>query len=98
MLPHALAVVEMRQDALDHARIFDGGNDFHLPATGLDVDLEHALQPLCPRHRRVACSRWLIRGRLRAAHAGPFNLALRHLPTAKIRHCLAAKDPLANRR
>ena len=49
MLPRALSVVEMRQDALDHGRIFDAGNDLHLPATGfadLDIDLEHALQTL----------------------------------------------------
>ena len=46
VLPRALAVVEMRQDAFDHGRIFDAGNDFHRPATGLaglDIDLEHAV-------------------------------------------------------
>ena len=49
VLPRALAVVEMRQHALDHCRIFDAGNDLHLPATGfagLYIDLEHALQTL----------------------------------------------------
>jgi len=45
-----LAVVEMRQNALYHGRIFDAGNDLHLPATdfaGLHLNLEDALQPLC---------------------------------------------------
>ena len=39
----------MRQDALDHRRIFEAGNDLHLPATGCAgfyLDLEHALQSL----------------------------------------------------
>jgi len=32
VLPRALSVVEMRQDALDRRRIFDAGNDLHLLA------------------------------------------------------------------
>ena len=46
VLPRALAVVERGQDAFDHGRIFDAGNDLHRPATGfadLDIYLEHAL-------------------------------------------------------
>ena len=37
----AMAVLEMGQDALDHGRVFDGGNDLQRPATdlaGLDID------------------------------------------------------------
>jgi len=52
-----LAVVEMRQDALDHGRIFDAGNDLHLPATGLaglDIDPEYELQTLRPCDGRMA--------------------------------------------
>jgi len=50
VLPGALSVVEMGQDALDHRRIFDAGNELHLPAAdlaGLHLNLEDALQPLC---------------------------------------------------
>ena len=42
----AWALLEMRQDALDHRRIFEAGNDLHLPATGCAgfyLDLEHML-------------------------------------------------------
>ena len=49
VLPGAWAVIEMRQDALDHHWIFDAGNHLHLPATGfanLNVTLEHPLQAL----------------------------------------------------
>ena len=50
--------------SLDHGRIFDAGNDLHLPATGfagLYIDLEHALQTLRSCHCRVAVCRGLIR-------------------------------------
>ena len=52
--------------SLDHCRIFDAGNDLHLPATGLAgfyLNLEHPLQALCPCHRRVAIDGWLLRTR-----------------------------------
>ena len=50
VLPRALAVLEMGQDAFDHGRVFDAGNDLPRPATGfagLDIYLEHALEALC---------------------------------------------------
>ena len=47
VLPRAWAVVEMRQEALDHRRVFDAGNDLHNPATGFaGLDIEYALQTL----------------------------------------------------
>ena len=61
VLPRAWAVVEMRQEALDHRRVVDAGNDLHNPATGfagLDIDLEYALQTL--RLRLIAA--WLSTG------------------------------------
>ena len=48
LLPRALSVIEMRQEALDHGRVY-GGDDLHLPATGfagLDVPLEYTLQSI----------------------------------------------------
>ena len=57
VLPCALAVIEMRQDTLDHRGIFARGNHLHLSTTGcagLEVPLEHALQAVCPTHRRGA--------------------------------------------
>lgn len=41
----------------DHHRVFDAGNDPHRTLTlltGVDVDVEHPLQSLCPRHGRMA--------------------------------------------
>ena len=35
VLTDALAVVEMRQNALYHGRVFEVGHDLHLAATGL---------------------------------------------------------------
>ena len=67
-----LAVLEMRQDALDHRRIFDRGDHFHLTATdliGFYLNLEHPLQALRPRHRRVAIGRGLLRARRLAGSA-----------------------------
>ena len=63
-----LAIIEVRQDALDHRWLFDAHNHIHLSATGfasLNVDFEHALQALRPCHRRVAIDRGLFR-----AHRG----------------------------
>ena len=60
VLHRALAALEMGQDALDHGRVFDAGNDLHLPATGfagLNIDLEHTLETLRPGHCRVAYGR-----------------------------------------
>ncbi len=48
---------EVREDRLDHYRIFDARDDAHGAAAaraGLDVDAEHALQALCPAHRGAA--------------------------------------------
>ena len=53
----AVAILQMRQDAFDHSRIFDARNHLHLPATGLTgfyLNLEHPLKALRPCHRRVA--------------------------------------------
>ena len=51
-------VRQLREDRLDHRRIFDARDDAHRTAaarTGsLDIDTEHALQALCPAHRSVA--------------------------------------------
>ena len=47
---------EMRQDLVDHGWIFDARDHLDRTTTvftGLDLDLEHALQPLGPRHRDV---------------------------------------------
>ena len=60
-MPRALSVVERRQEALDHCRVFDGSDDLHLPVTGLDVDLEHALQTLRPCRCGAALCPRLIR-------------------------------------
>ena len=67
-----LAIIEVRQDALDHRWLFDAHNHIHLSATGfasLNVDFEHALQALRPCHRRVAIDRGLVptEERVRAA-------------------------------
>ena len=66
VLLRAWAVIELRQDAFDHRRIFNARNHLHRPATGLadlELNLEHALQSLRPGHRRVARYRGLLRGR-----------------------------------
>ncbi len=66
VLPRALAVLEMRQDALDHGGVFDAGDDLHLSATGLaglDIDLEYALQTLRPCHCRMAGRWWVVQAR-----------------------------------
>jgi len=57
---------EVREDRLDHRRIFDARDDAHRAAAaraGLDVDAEHALQTLRPAHRGAALAR--------RAHIGP---------------------------
>ena len=49
MLRRTSVTIEMRQDALDHRRIFDARNHLHRSATGgadLNIDFEHALQAL----------------------------------------------------
>ena len=46
VVPGALAVLEMHQEAFDHRRVFDAGNHLHISTagfTGLKVRLEHAL-------------------------------------------------------
>jgi len=55
--------VEVGEDLLDHHRILDAGDDAHRPAAGragLDVDLEHALEALCPSHRSPALGRGTV--------------------------------------
>ena len=50
----------MHQYLLDHQRVFDAGDDFHAATAdtaSFGVDIEHALQALCPAHRYVACDR-----------------------------------------
>ena len=54
----AWAVIELRQDAFDHRRIFEARNHLHRPATGLTgfyLNLEHPLQAL--RLRLIAAWR-----------------------------------------
>jgi hypothetical protein len=41
--------VQMRQNPIDNRRILNAGNDLDLPGAplaGLDVDIEHSLEPL----------------------------------------------------
>lgn len=50
----------MLEDTVDDGRVFDAGDDPERPATvaaGLDVDAEHALEALRPRHGRTALGR-----------------------------------------
>ena len=69
----------MRQDLFDHRWIFDARNHLDRTAavvTGLNIDLEHALQALRPRHCDVAGGRWLVGRR-----GMPAALGRRHLFT-----------------
>jgi hypothetical protein len=55
--------LQMRQNPLDHRRVFNAGDDLDLPGAplaGLDVDIEHPLQPLHPGHRRMALGGRLV--------------------------------------
>jgi hypothetical protein len=50
-------ILQMRQNSLNHPRIFNAGDDLDLPSTalaGLDIDVKYTLEPLHPRHRRMA--------------------------------------------
>ena len=45
---------------MNHGRVFDAGDDLYGAAAMLasfDIDLEHALEALCPCHRPVAFGR-----------------------------------------
>ena len=45
--------VQVGEDLLDHDRVFDTSNDLDVAAAAfadLDVDVENALQALCPSH------------------------------------------------
>ena len=47
----------MRQNPLDYRWVFNAGNDLDLPGaplTGLNINIEHAFEPLHPGHRLVA--------------------------------------------
>jgi hypothetical protein len=53
----------MRQNSLNHRRIFNAGNDLNLPGAplaGLDVNIEHPFEPLHPGHRHMALRRHLV--------------------------------------
>ena len=56
-------ILQMRQNSLNHRRIFNASNDLDLtcaPLSGLDVDIEHPLESLHPGHRRMALDRRLV--------------------------------------
>ena len=58
-----LFVLPMRQNPLDHRRVFDASDDLDLPRAplaGFDVDIKHPLQPLHPGHRLVALGGRLV--------------------------------------
>ncbi len=66
----------MREDRLDHHRIFDARNDAHRAAAGragLNVDAEHALEALGPAHCAAPLGRCscIGLGRTRPAFAPP---------------------------
>jgi len=87
------------EDLLDHRRVLDAGDDAHRPAAhraGFDVNAEHALEALCPSHRRPALGRGALVGLGRCL--GSSALAppgLRHLrPVGAVRgeHAVEADE------
>ena len=85
--------VEVLKDLFDHGRIFNARD--HLDRTaavlaGLDIDVEHPFQPLCPCHRDVARGCGLVGG-LRLAPAAPGR---RHWLTSSV---VRRKDPVVTR-
>ncbi len=56
-------LIEVCQYLPDHRRILDTGDHPHRTAAfaaGVNVDVEHPLEPLCPTHRSTALGRRLI--------------------------------------
>ena len=52
-----MGLSQVGEDHVNHCRILDAGDDFDGTAaltSGFDVDVEHALEALCPRHGRTA--------------------------------------------
>ena len=90
----------MRQDLVDHGWSFDARDHLDRTTTvftGLDLDLEHALQPLGPRHRDVPGWR-RISSRLGRA---PAALGRRHLftqPVIRREHAVIARQVDSRRR
>ena len=55
--------VQMRQNPLDHRRVFNASDDLDLPLTALaslEIDIKYPLQPLHPGHRLVTLCRRLV--------------------------------------
>jgi hypothetical protein len=49
--------LQMRQNSLNHRRIFNADNDLDLPGAplaGLNLDIKNSLEPLHPCHRSMA--------------------------------------------
>jgi len=92
-----LFALQMRQNSLDHRRFFNAGNDLDVPRAplaGLDIDVEHPLEPLHPGHRLVALRRRLVQpifpGRLTlSAPPTPFGWSYPHTKLA-----IRSKNPV----
>jgi hypothetical protein len=55
-----LLLSQVIQNPINGVLVFNAGDNLHsTPATvtNLNIDIEHALQALCPGHRRVALCR-----------------------------------------
>jgi hypothetical protein len=69
--------IQVVEDLLDDGRVFDAGDDLYRSAalaTSFDVEVEYALQALCPRHRSVALGRGVVGDVWRLALAARFDM------------------------
>lgn len=92
--------IQVGQNLLDNRWVFNTGNDLDLTGTalaGLDVDVEHSLEPLHPGHRHMALVRRLVQpvspGRL-PRPAPPAPLGRRH-PHTKL--AIGCEHPVKTR-
>jgi hypothetical protein len=68
-----LFALQMRQNPLDHRRVFNAGNDLDLttaPLAGLDVNVKYAFESLHPGHRRMALGGRLVQEEVRDGVGG----------------------------